>query len=158
MNRGPAPKTARILAIKRGKKAPAARRGRTKRIDPPAGVEFSPAERRIWDSVLAELKAAGTVARADAVALSTLVHIISEYQHARARMVEAEGLDGLLGDTAREGPNAKTKSAWCRVVEARRQELDRWLASFGLTPASRERAASVQDDLFNGKGRTFGTL
>ena len=157
MDRGPKPKSARLLALRGGKKPPPARRGRTKRIDPPPGVEFTDDERRIWDTVLAELKSAGTVARADAVGLATLVHVIAEYQHARARMVETEGLDGLLGDTAREGPKAKTKSAWCRIVEARRTELDKWLASYGLTPTSRERAAAVQDDIFS-KGSAFGKL
>jgi P27 family predicted phage terminase small subunit len=101
----------------------------------PAPVYFSGVALETWKMFVAELTAAGTIFQVDRVGLETLCLAVQ-------RQREAQEMIDQLGVIFEDPVKGWTKNPACTVIVAENNTIARYLAEYGLTPASRGKVAA----------------
>ena len=99
---------------------------------PPAPAHITGYALEAWNYYGPMLVNLGVMTEGDAMAFAGLCEVYDEYRQAD----DAVSADGLFTVTGGDNP-MKVESAAVKLRRAARADLKRWLAEFGLTPASR---------------------
>lgn len=131
---------------------------------PDAPRHLSKEARKEWRRITVELDTLGLVAKVDRAALAIYCQtwgrlvLAEQALEAKRRVAAAAGLDEAEAVFIQVTPTGfQRESALLRIVGKLQQDLDRYLASFGMSPSSRGRVKpsdNRQADLF---GQQEGT-